>query len=299
MSALFSLAKYSDNDDEEEEEEEEEEEGGGGGGEGEREGEKQAQGQNRIKKFEKPGKKTSRDDDSLMAISNKNKINNKTTNNLNSKADFENEDAEEDEEQWPREEKLPDSEIERNSKKIRIDGGGAAQSVGALQREHQSSEENATESLREFIDQEEIPHRRQIRKKIRLAEPLDLPEFSEMSKSKEPNPELQARIVQYIQKKRAGANLNENLKKKKEFKNPEILSVIISQYKIDEFGSNYPTHVWSSAAVSKFNEEASKINKPGARTAITIFSSSPSSSSSSSSLFFLELTHTTHSFAIY
>lgn len=65
------------------------------------------------------------------------------------------------------------------------------------------------------------------------------------------DPNLQAKIALFIQKHRDGLNLNEDLKRQKQFGNPEILDKIVQHFEIDELGSNYPKDIWDPHGLPK------------------------------------------------
>jgi len=56
----------------------------------------------------------------------------------------------------------------------------------------------------------------------------------------EPHPDLVYRVLSFTEYKRTGANINREYKRKKEFKNPDILEKLVRYYNIIEIGSNYP-----------------------------------------------------------
>jgi len=57
----------------------------------------------------------------------------------------------------------------------------------------------------------------------------------------EPHPELVNKVIGFTEYKRTGANINREYRRKKEFKNPDILEKLVKYYNIIEIGSNYPT----------------------------------------------------------
>jgi hypothetical protein len=64
-----------------------------------------------------------------------------------------------------------------------------------------------------------------------------------------PCPLLVDKVAEYIDYKRTGTNINREYRRKKEFKNPNILEKLVHYYNINETGSNYPTdkfdpHKW-------------------------------------------------------
>jgi len=56
----------------------------------------------------------------------------------------------------------------------------------------------------------------------------------------EPHPDLVYRVQGFTEYKRTGANINREYRRKKEFKNPDILEKLVKYYNIIEIGSNYP-----------------------------------------------------------
>jgi len=48
------------------------------------------------------------------------------------------------------------------------------------------------------------------------------------------------KVAEYIQYKKTGTNINREYRRKKEFKNPNILEKLVEYYNIKETGSNYP-----------------------------------------------------------
>jgi hypothetical protein len=68
-----------------------------------------------------------------------------------------------------------------------------------------------------------------------------------------PCPLLVDKVAEYIEYKRTGTNINREYRRKKEFKNPNILEKLVHYYNINETGSNYPTdkfdpHKWKQAS---------------------------------------------------
>ena len=64
---------------------------------------------------------------------------------------------------------------------------------------------------------------------------------------------LQDKIVAMLEKKRRGINLNSNVQRRKDFRNPSIYEKLVQFCNIDEFGSNYPLerfnpHEWDESS---------------------------------------------------
>lgn len=64
---------------------------------------------------------------------------------------------------------------------------------------------------------------------------------------------LQEKIVIMLEKKRRGINLNSNVQRRKDFRNPSIYEKLVQFCNIDEFGSNYPLerfnpHEWDESS---------------------------------------------------
>lgn len=58
------------------------------------------------------------------------------------------------------------------------------------------------------------------------------------------SPELQEKIIKVLDRmNRFGYSMNEDIHRKKNFKNPSIYEKLIESYGIDEFGSNLPSHM--------------------------------------------------------
>ncbi|OQR76138.1 SAP30-binding protein-like [Tropilaelaps mercedesae] len=89
-----------------------------------------------------------------------------------------------------------------------------------------------------------------------LSEPVTLP----------PEPpgkcsaQLQSRIADLLEKSRRGANLVDNIQRKKTFRNPSIYEKLIVHCDIDELGSNFPPNVFDPHGFAKesYYEELSK-----------------------------------------
>mmetsp|Transcript_9115 Transcript_9115/g.12079 ORF Transcript_9115/g.12079 Transcript_9115/m.12079 type:complete len:444 (-) Transcript_9115:175-1506(-) len=65
-------------------------------------------------------------------------------------------------------------------------------------------------------------------------------------------PELQQRITEYLNLAREkGYNLTENLKKKKEFGNPQILQKVVDFFGIDDIQTNYPKEIYNPHGYQK------------------------------------------------
>ena len=62
--------------------------------------------------------------------------------------------------------------------------------------------------------------------------------------SSAPDPALVTKISNFHEFKRAGKSLNRNLRRAKDFKNPELLTTLVQFVGIDEIGSNYAKEVW-------------------------------------------------------
>jgi len=56
----------------------------------------------------------------------------------------------------------------------------------------------------------------------------------------EAHPDLVDRVHSFTEYKRTGSNINREYRRKKEFKNPDILEKLVRYYNIIEIGSNYP-----------------------------------------------------------
>lgn len=52
------------------------------------------------------------------------------------------------------------------------------------------------------------------------------------------------KISNFHEFKRAGKSLNRNLRRAKDFKNPELLTTLVQFVGIDEIGTNYAKEVW-------------------------------------------------------
>ena len=53
---------------------------------------------------------------------------------------------------------------------------------------------------------------------------------------------LQTKIVQVIERmEKYGYSINDDIERKKKFRNPSIYEKLIEAYGIDEYGSNFPT----------------------------------------------------------
>lgn len=50
------------------------------------------------------------------------------------------------------------------------------------------------------------------------------------------------KIESFLEKKRQGINLNDHIRKQKEFHNPEILDKVINHFSINQYGSNFMVH---------------------------------------------------------
>ncbi|CAM9972175.1 unnamed protein product, partial [Heterosigma akashiwo] len=62
--------------------------------------------------------------------------------------------------------------------------------------------------------------------------------------TEECKPELQQRVTEYLTLAREkGYDLTDNLKKKKEFGNPQILQKVVDFFGIDDISSNYPKEI--------------------------------------------------------
>jgi hypothetical protein len=59
-----------------------------------------------------------------------------------------------------------------------------------------------------------------------------------------PDPALVTKISNFHEFKRAGKSLNRNLRRAKDFKNPELLTTLVQFVGIDEIGTNYAKEVW-------------------------------------------------------
>jgi hypothetical protein len=53
-----------------------------------------------------------------------------------------------------------------------------------------------------------------------------------------------SKISNFHEFKRAGKSLNRNLRRAKDFKNPELLTTLVQFVGIDEIGTNYAREVW-------------------------------------------------------
>jgi len=79
-----------------------------------------------------------------------------------------------------------------------------------------------------------------------------------------PCPILVSKVTDYIEFKSSGTNINREYRRRKEFKNPNILEKLVEYYHIIEIGSNYPTdkfnpHKWNSSSFYEvLNEEQQK-----------------------------------------
>jgi len=68
------------------------------------------------------------------------------------------------------------------------------------------------------------------------------------------NPELQAKLLKFLEKKKQGINLNDNLKCHKDFSNPELLGKIVTHFNIkSEYGTNYPPNVWDPTSINEID----------------------------------------------
>jgi hypothetical protein len=50
------------------------------------------------------------------------------------------------------------------------------------------------------------------------------------------------KIVQFLEKKKQGLNINDHIQQQREFHNPEILEKVISHFSINQYGSNVIAH---------------------------------------------------------
>ena len=64
---------------------------------------------------------------------------------------------------------------------------------------------------------------------------------------------LQDKITSLLKKKAMGVHLNESIQNRKDFRNPSIYEKLVSFCKLDEFGSNYPDHLYNP---HEWNEES-------------------------------------------
>ena len=64
---------------------------------------------------------------------------------------------------------------------------------------------------------------------------------------------LQDKITTLLKKKAMGVDLSENIQNRKDFRNPSIYEKLVSFCKLDEFGSNYPDHIYNP---HEWNEES-------------------------------------------
>jgi hypothetical protein len=55
---------------------------------------------------------------------------------------------------------------------------------------------------------------------------------------------LQEKITRFLEKVQSGISLIDNLHSQKQFHNPELLTKIIVEYLDDEYGTNYPPHIY-------------------------------------------------------
>ena len=56
---------------------------------------------------------------------------------------------------------------------------------------------------------------------------------------------LQDKITTLLKKKAMGIDLNESIQNRKDFRNPSIYEKLVNFCKLDEFGSNYPDHLYN------------------------------------------------------
>jgi len=57
---------------------------------------------------------------------------------------------------------------------------------------------------------------------------------------------LREKITAFLQKKdRLGIGFNENVQKRKDIRNPSIYEKLVQKCKLDEFGTNYPEHLFN------------------------------------------------------
>lgn len=63
-----------------------------------------------------------------------------------------------------------------------------------------------------------------------------------------PDAALFAKVVKFHEHKRAGKSINRNLRRSKEFKNPDILTKLVELVGISEIGTNYPPSLWDPFA---------------------------------------------------
>ena len=56
---------------------------------------------------------------------------------------------------------------------------------------------------------------------------------------------LQEKIIIMLEKKKRGINLNSNVQRRKDFRNPSIYEKLVQFCNIDEFGSNYPLELFN------------------------------------------------------
>ena len=74
---------------------------------------------------------------------------------------------------------------------------------------------------------------------------------------------LQEKIIAMLEKKKRGINLNSNVQRRKDFRNPSIYEKLVQFCNIDEFGSNYPPelfdpHKWEE---SSYHDNLLRIQK--------------------------------------
>ena len=55
---------------------------------------------------------------------------------------------------------------------------------------------------------------------------------------------LQDKILSLLKKKSMGVDFNESIQSRKDFRNPSIYEKLVTFCKLDEFGSNYPSHLY-------------------------------------------------------
>ncbi|KAH7692967.1 transcriptional regulator HCNGP [Aphelenchoides avenae] len=63
--------------------------------------------------------------------------------------------------------------------------------------------------------------------------------------------EVEARFAQCFERKAHGANYNDQIKLRKDFKNPAIYEVLVQKFNLDEKGSNFPESVYDPHAFSE------------------------------------------------
>src|SRR5690606_32403877 len=108
------------------------------------------------------------------------------------------------------------------------------------QVEEETQDENMMDNIENTNKERNIPIQPEIREQLKELESIQLPPIP----TGNCDPNLQAKISEFIKKHREGLNLNEDLKKQKQFSNPEILEKIVEAFDIKQYGTQYSNEIW-------------------------------------------------------